>query len=111
MEDKGERGGGGTERKDKKDSEREKERAGAIERKREKERARERGAWRAAQYFLNSASSGGLISTFLLPTSVQLVLRTVPPDSIWGGGGDRDTVQVQDAEYGASRLPKSLSGF
>lgn len=45
------------------------------------DREREGGA----QYFLNSTSSGGLISTVLLPTSVQLVLRTVPPDSICGG--------------------------
>lgn len=37
------------------------------------------------QYFLNSMSSGGLISTVLFPSSVQLVLRTVPPDSIYRG--------------------------
>lgn len=42
-----------------------------------------------AQYFLNSTSSGGVISTFLLPTSLQLVLRTVPPDSICRGKTQR----------------------
>lgn len=49
--------------------------------RRKREREREGGA----QYFLNSTSSGGVISTFLLPTSFQLVLRTVPPDSICRG--------------------------
>lgn len=47
------------------------------------ERWRQRGEREGgAQYFLNSTSFGGLISTFLLPTSFQLVLRTVPPDSM-----------------------------
>lgn len=50
--------------------------------KTEKRRERKRKGGEGAQYFLNSTSSGGLISTFLLPTSFQLVLRTVPPDSI-----------------------------
>lgn len=34
------------------------------------------------QNFFHSESSGGLTSTFLFPTSIQFVLRTVPPDSI-----------------------------
>lgn len=49
-----------------------------------------------AQYFLNSASSGGLTSTFLLATSFQLVLRTVPPDSICTGR--RDTGKIRALE-------------
>ena len=57
---------------------------------RERERKREREG--GAQNFLNSTSSGGLISTFLLPTSFQLVLRTVPPDSICTGRRDRGEI-------------------
>lgn len=62
--------------------------------------AAERRGWcgegrKVRQYFLNSTSSGGLISTVLLPTSFQLVLRTVPPDSICSGNTQ---VEIASAE-------------
>lgn len=65
------------------------------------------------QYCLCSKLSGGLTSTFRFPTSVQLVLRTVPPDSICveskKGLNSQQTTLNKPLFFTSTRIQSNLS--
>lgn len=78
-------------------------------RKKKKKEKGKRKSKGGVQFFLNSTSSGGLTSTFLLPTSFQLVLRTVPLDSVCTGKGRKREEKKKSLQWnGGSHFISSL---